>query len=458
MKHYDVIVIGSGAGLDVLDNAVELGLKAALVDRGPVGGTCLNLGCIPSKLLIFPADRIMEIREAARLGVEARVESIDFPAIMKRRRQVVHEDSDGIRRYLESSDALDFYDGTGEFIAPYTLRVGSTEIKAEKIFIAAGTRPAMPPIQGLDKVDYLTNETLLELDERPDSLVIIGGGYIGVEFAHFFEAMGTRVTLLEMRCDILTGEEPEIIETVTRALRRRMEVITEARITDVASDGDQLGVIVNYERAGGSGAHSVRAQKLLVATGRVPNSDLLKVKQSGIETDEPGFIRVNEHLETGVKGIYAFGDINGREQFTHTAHAEAAVAAANGLHGHQAVMDYQASPHAVFTHPQIGSVGLTEAAARKSHTKIMVGRADYKDTALGTAMMDDDGFAKIILEQDTGKILGAHIVGPWASVLVQEVVNAMANEGGIDHIASGIHIHPALSELVLKALSNAVPE
>ena len=457
MKHYDVIVIGSGAGLDVLDTAVEHGLKAALVDRGPTGGTCLNVGCIPSKMLIFPADRVMEIREAEKLGIRAGVENIDFPGIMQRMRTVVAEDSAGIRQYLKTSKALDFYDGTGEFVAPYTLRVGSEKIKADKIFIAAGTRPVIPPFDGLDQVEYLTNETVLTLEARPESIVIVGGGYIGVEFAHFFEAMGTRVTLLEMSSGILAGEEPEVIEAVTRALKRRITVNTGAKVTGVAPDAGG-GVAVTYESGDTGSFGSVRAEKLLIAVGRIPNTDILKVDASGIETDEHGFIKVDEHMETGVTGIYAFGDINGKEQFTHTGHAEAAVAAANGLHGHKAVMEYHAAPHAVFTHPQVGSVGLTEAEARQKHGKIMVGRAEYADTALGTAMMNEDGFAKIIMEQESGKILGAHIVGPWASVLVQEVVNAMAGNGGVDQIASGIHIHPALSELVLKALANAVPE
>lgn len=457
MKHYDVIVIGSGAGLDVLDTAVEHGLKAALVDRGPTGGTCLNVGCIPSKMLIFPADRVMEIREAEKLGIRAGVENIDFPGIMQRMRKVVAEDSAGIRQYLKTSKALDFYDGIGEFVAPYTLRVGSEKIKADKIFIAAGTRPVIPPFDGLDQVEYLTNETVLALEARPESIVIVGGGYIGVEFAHFFEAMGTRVTLLEMSSGILAGEEPEVIEAVTRALKRRITVNTGATVTGVAPDAGG-GVAVRYESGDTGSVGSIRAEKLLIAVGRIPNTDILKVDASGIETDEHGFIKVDEHMETGVPGIYAFGDINGKEQFTHTGHAEAAVAAANGLHGHKAVMEYHAAPHAVFTHPQVGSVGLTEAEARQKHGKIMVGRAEYADTALGTAMMNEDGFAKIIMEQESGKILGAHIVGPWASVLVQEVVNAMAGNGGVDQIASGIHIHPALSELVLKALANAVPE
>ena len=454
MKEYDIIVIGSGAGLDILDTAVEHGRKVALIDRGPIGGTCLNVGCIPSKMLIFPADRVMEIREAARLGVEANITDIDFGAIMRRMHDVVNTDSNSIKRYLKESKELDYYDGLGEFIDEYTLKVGDQTLRANQIFIAAGTRPVVPPIKGLDSVEYLNNETLLQFEKTPKSMIIVGGSYIGVEFAHFFEAMGTEVTVLEMAPRLLPREEVEISEVVEKSLKRRMKVLTSVEAEAVVSSSDG-GVMLSYRHRGSGEMQQIHAEKLLLATGRRSNSDLLKVEKSGIAVDEQGFVKVDEYLETNVKGIYAVGDINGRELFTHTAHAEAAVAAANGIHGQRQKMDYRASPHAVFTHPQVASVGLSEAEAAKHHI-IMVGRADYRDTALGTAMMDEEGFAKIILEQNTGRILGAHIVGPWASVLIQEVVNAMASDGGLNQITAGIHIHPALSELVIKAFSKAV--
>lgn len=455
MKKYDVIVIGSGAGLDILDTAVGLGMKAALIDRGPTGGTCLNVGCIPSKMLIFPADRVMEIREASRLGIKAEISGIDFGLIMRRMHHVVNDDSAGIRRYLESSPDLDFYDGRGEFVAPYILQVGKQKLTAEKIFIAAGTRPMLPPINGLETVEHLNNESLLNLAKAPESLVIIGGGYVGVEFAHFFEAMGTEVTVLEMQAAILPGEEPEISEVVEKALAARMTIMTGTEVSEVglAPNGR---INVYYRRNHKGDVKFIAAEKLLIATGRRSNTDLLKTENADLKLDGNGFIAVDEYLETNQKGIYAVGDINGKELFTHTAHAEAAVAVANGLHGHRIKMNYRASPHAVFTHPQVASVGLSQSSAYEEY-KILVGRADYKDTALGTAMGDEDGFFKVILEQETERILGAHVVGPWASVLIQEVINAMAVEGGLNHIAAGIHIHPALSEVVLKALSNAAP-
>jgi mycothione reductase len=306
----------------------------------------------------------------------------------------------------------------------------------------------------LVSVDYLTSETILSLKAAPKSLIIIGGGYIGVEYAHFFEAMGTEVTILEMGPRLLPAEETEVSAFLQMALARRMTVHTQCAAATVEKPLDG-GVVVHLEHGSTGQKSQLKAEMLLVAAGRQSNADLLKVEKCGIAIDDNGFIKANARMETNVKGIYAVGDANGREMFTHTSHAEAAVAAANGIHGQQEVMDYTAAPHAVFTHPQVASVGLTEEEAAKKH-KIMVGRADYGDITLGQAMMQQEGFAKVIMERGSGKILGCHIIGPWASALIQEVVNAMARKGGgFDDIARGIHIHPALPELVVRAFYNA---
>lgn len=453
MKEYDLIIIGSGAGTDILEAAVEHGLKTALIDDGPAGGTCLNVGCIPSKMLIFPADRIIEVREAARLGIDAEITNIDFALIMDRSRRLVEAERLHVEEQLKKSRALDYYTETAEFVARNTLKVGGRNLKASLIYLASGSRPLIPPIPGLDSVKYLTNETLLHLRELPKSLIIIGGGYVGVEYAHFFQAMGSDVTLVEMGPRLVPSEEPEISELLLSSLARRLEVRVNSVAESVAQT-DFGGVAVRVLNQENNRSETITADKLLIAAGRRSNSDRLKVEKSGIKTDDKGFICVNAYLETSVKGIYAIGDANGREMFTHTSHAEAAVAAANGIHGQKKTMNYWAAPHAVFTHPQIASVGLTENAARQKY-KVAVGRADYADIALGGAMMQREGFAKIVLEQETGKILGGHVIGPWASVVIQEVINVMARRGSAEDIGRGIHIHPALSELIIKAVYNA---
>ena len=451
MKKYDVIVIGSGCGINIVDEALAHGLSVALVDKGPLGGTCANLGCIPSKMLIFAADRIAEIQEAKKLGIEAEIRNIDFNFIMERMRKVLRESQEHMKQELSHAENLDFYEGEGHFVDDYTLEVNGERIKGAKIFIASGSRPLIPPIKGLESLGYLTNETVLQLKERPDNLIIIGGGYIAVEYGHFFAAMGTRVTILEMADRLVLAEEPEISEILKKELSRRMDVYTDVQAETVKNNGHDLTVVVTDLKGGRH--KEFTAQRILMAVGRRSNADLLKVENTGVEVDKRGFIRVNEYLETTKKHIFAVGDINGQQMFTHVANVEASLAADNAIHGSKIKMDYSAAPHAVYTHPQIASVGMTEEAARKAH-KVLVGKAKYSDVAQGEAMMEENGFAKAIVEADTGKILGFHIIGPYAPILIQEVINVMASGGSIDQIQTSMHIHPAITELIPEVLSN----
>jgi mycothione reductase len=451
MKKYDVIVIGSGCGINIVDEALAHGLSVALVDKGPLGGTCANLGCIPSKMLIFVADRIAEIQEAKKLGIEAEIRNIDFKFIMERMRKAIRESQEHMTQELSHAENLDFYEGEGHFVADYIIEVNGEKIKSDKIFIASGSRPLIPPIKGLENLGYLTNETVLQLKERPDNLIIIGGGYIAVEYGHFFAAMGTRVTILEMTDRLVLAEEPEISEILKKELSRRMGVYTGVQAEEVKKNVSGVTVTVNDLKAGSK--KEFTAQRILVAVGRRSNADLLKVENTGVEVDKRGFVKVNEYLETTKKNIFAVGDANGQQMFTHVANAEAVLAADNAIHGNKMKMDYSAAPHAVYTHPQITSVGLTEEAARKAH-KVLVGKAKYSDVAQGEAMMEENGFAKAIVEADTGKILGFHIIGPYAPILIQEVINAMASGGGIDQIQTSMHIHPAITELIPEVLSN----
>ena len=451
MKKYDVIVIGSGCGMNIVDEALAHGLNVALVDKGPLGGTCANLGCIPSKMLIFAAGRIAEIQEARKLGIEAEINNIDFGFIMERMRKSIRENQEHMRQGLSHEENLDFYEGEGHFVDDYTIEVNGEKINGNKIFIASGSRPLIPPIKGLDSVDFLTNETVLQLKERPDSLIIIGGGYIAVEYGHFFAAIGTKVTMLEMADRLVLAEEPEIAEVLKKELGRRMNVYTNIRADEVKENGRGVTVIATDAKSGVK--KEFTAQRILVAVGRRSNADLLKVENTGVEVDKRGFIKVDEYLETTKKNIFAVGDANGQQMFTHVANVEASLAADNAIHGRKIKVDYSAAPHAVYSHPQIASVGMTEEDARKAH-KVLVGKAEYSDVAQGEAMMEKNGFAKAVLEAGTGKILGFHIIGPYAPILIQEVINAMASGGGIDQIQTSMHIHPAITELIPAFLSN----
>jgi mycothione reductase len=449
MKKYNIIVIGSGCGMNIVDEARGHGMSVALVDKGPLGGTCANLGCIPSKMLIFTADRITEIQEAKKLGIEAGIKNIDFAAIMERMRKSVRETQEYMRKAITGAENLDFYEGEGYFSGEDTIEVRGETIKGEKIFIASGSRPLIPPLKGLNEVDFLTNESVLQLKEKPESLIIIGGGYVAVEYGHFFAAMGTKVTILEMANRLVLSEEPEISELLKKELSRRMGVYTGYQAEEVKKSGQGAAVTVKDMKTGGK--KEFIAQRILVAVGRRSNADLLKVENTGVETDKRGFIRVNERLETTKKNIYAVGDANGQQMFTHVANMEAMLAADNAIHGSKGKIDYSAAPHAVYSHPQIASVGMTEAVASKEH-KILVGRASYSEVAQGEAMMEKDGFAKAVVEADSGKILGFHIIGPYAPILIQEVIDTMAGGGTVDHILSSMHIHPAIPELIPETL------
>jgi dihydrolipoamide dehydrogenase len=451
MKQYDVVVIGSGAGSLISEAAVSKGLKVAVVDKDTLGGTCMNLGCIPSKMLIYAADRVTEIQEAEKLGIHAEIKSIDFRYIMQRMRKSRQESRKYVRKGIRDSKNLDLYEGVGHFIKAYTMEIDGKKIKGDKIFIASGSRPSIPPIKGLDGVDYLTNENALELQERPNSLIIIGGGYIAVEYAHFFAAMGTGVTIIEMLSRIAQSEEPEISELLEKELKKRVDIYTNTQAEEIKKSQGGASVITKNKISGDVKEFS--AEKIMIAVGRRSNADLLKVEETGVELDKRGFIKVNDSLETTKTNIFALGDANGQQMFTHVANREASVAWYNATHKAKVKMDYGAAPHAVYSHPQIASVGLTEENARKDY-HILVGRAKYSDTAKGEAMMEDVGFAKAIVDGHSKKILGFHIIGPYAPELVQEVINAMASGGQIQSINKGMHIHPALPELIVRTFEN----
>jgi mycothione reductase len=451
MKEYDVMVVGAGdVGLGVAFKALADNVRVALIEKGDVGGTCVNVGCVPSKTLIYAADRIMEIREAEKLGITAEIKGIDFDAVMKRMREAVNSGRGAIKEALERDGNVDFYRSAGRFVDDYTLETGGERIRGKKIFIASGTRPFIPPVKGLDEVNYLTNESLLGLKKSPESIVIMGGGYVGVEYAHFFEAMGSKVTVVEKSPALVIHEEPEIQELLRKKLQERMAVLTNTEVVEVKGEERGCRVVV---RSDDRGREELTAEKILVAVGRKSNADLLDVQKTGVETDRANFLRVNDYLETGKNNIWALGDAIGRQMFTHAGDREAEVAWHNAMHEEKLKMDFINVPHAVFTHPQIASVGLTEAEAGKEHA-VRVGRAKYSDTVKGSAMVERDGFAKAVVEKVTGRILGFHIIGPYAPILIQEIVNAMIHDNDVSYITESMHIFPALGDLITETLDN----
>ena len=450
MKEYDVIILGSGAGANLVEDAISHKKTIAFVDKGPLGGTCLNVGCIPTKLIGYPADRIMEIREAEKFGISAEIKNIDFASIMERMRNSVRLSHDHIKENVEEANDFDFLFGEARFIEDYVLEVNNQTIRGKTIFIATGARPLIPPLKGIESIEYLTNETALQLTKKPASIIIIGGGYIAAEFAHFFEAMGTQVTIIQRNRHLVPEEEPEISELLKTALSRRMVVHTNTNAVEIRQTG-KITTVVAKEVASGRQLECM-AEQVMIAAGRKSNADILQVKITGVQTNEDGYIIVDDHYETTKKNIWAFGDAIGKKMFRHTANHEASLAWNNAAHGKKSKLNYLTVPHAVFTWPEIASVGLTEGEAVRLMGKqdILVGKAMYTDVARGEAMMETEGFTKTIVHKKSGKILGYHIIGPQASILIQEVINTMASDGKLWSLANGIHIHPALSEVVLK--------
>ncbi len=456
MERFDVIVIGSGSGMLVASTAIDQGFRTALVENGKMGGTCINVGCVPSKMLIYPIDVIAAMKESGKIGVHATLDSVDFSNIMNRMHALVNHDSGHQAQAVEATPNLTWFKEKGEFISDYTMQVGAHTITATNIFIVSGARPGIPPVKGIDKIEYLTSDTVLELKTPPKSVLIVGGGYIGMEYGHFFSSIGTKTTILQRPDRVVPEEEPEISELLKKQMQQRMEIYTGYEVTEAKQEGTTKTLFARNRQDGS--LHEFSAEAVLVATGRVSNADILKPEKTGIELDEHNFIKVNGYLETSKKNIWAFGDAIGVQMFKHVANYEAGVVWHNAVHEHKAKMDFAAAPHAIFSHPQVASVGLTEKQAKEQYHSILVGMAPYSETAMGAAMGFPEGFVKVIAQVETGKILGAHIIGPEASILIQEIVNAMVSEDGtFAPIAQGMHIHPAMSEVVQNAFGNLRP-
>jgi dihydrolipoamide dehydrogenase len=458
MKEYDLIAVGSGSAVSIVSAAIERNpnLKVAVIDKDDPGGICLTRGCIPSKLLLYPAEMVRIIERADEFGIDVDMKKVDFERVMERMGTIINEEIEMIRHGLSNSKNIDYYPTIAEFTAPYTLKVGSETIKSKMILLCTGSKPMIPPIEGLENTGYLTSDTVLGIRKLPESIAIIGGGYIAAEYGHFFSAMGSKVTIIGRNLQFLPQEEPEISALAKRKFQQHMEVMTnhEVREAERTSTGHKKLTAVNRENGK---EIEVTAEKILVATGRASNTDVLNPERGGIETDRRGWIIVDDYLETTQSNVWALGDANGKYPFKHVANYEALVTYYNAIMNEKVKADYHAIPHAVFSYPEIGSVGLKEKEAIEKHGKdnVLIGIQKYEDTAKGEAMEAKDYFAKVIVEKGTMKILGAHIIGPYASVLIQEIINLMYTpQQSAEPIIKGMHIHPALNEVVERAFNS----
>ncbi|MGI8833588.1 MAG: dihydrolipoyl dehydrogenase family protein [Nitrososphaeraceae archaeon] len=467
MQKYDLIVIGGGSGLDVA-NAVAAsrhGLKVAIIEKDRMGGTCLNRGCIPSKMLIHSADVAEIIKHAGIFGIKVDGFSIDFQKIISRVNGITDSDSNEIKNGLMHSENPKLFTKKGKFIGEKTLSVGEEEkiITADKILIASGTRPNIPEIKGLEGSGYITSDEALRLKRQPQVLTFIGGGYIACELAHFYGSLGTTINIIQRGNVLIPNEDEEISQKFTEIFSKKYNVYPGYNTESVSkkdNEADNDSVFHVVAKNSEDKLVELQSDQLLVSAGRSPNSDELDLKKTGVNVNERGFILVDEYLETNVKGIFALGDVVGRYQFKHNANNEAQYAFNNILNPDRKIpVDYGVMPHAIFSSPQVAGVGFTEQQLKTENKEegkdYLKSIYPYIQTGMGEALEDRDGFVKFLVNREDRKILGCHIIGTDASTLIHEVLVAMkAGGGSIDSITKTIHIHPALSEVIARAASD----
>jgi mycothione reductase len=448
---FDLIIVGSGSGNSIPESLADW--NVAIVERDVFGGTCLNRGCIPSKMFVLPADLIVEAEHSGRLGIDVRFHGADWPAIRDRVFGRIDPIAAGGREYRRSgSPNVTLIEGTARFVGDKLLDVERRLITAPQILVAAGSRPVVPPITGLVETGFHTSDSIMRLDTLPERLGIIGGGYIAVEMGHVFSALGSRVSMFNRSDRLLRTHDDDVALAFTEIFAGR----TDLHLGHVPNKVERRDGVIVVHCAG----QEVEVDELLVATGREPNSDLLDAEEGGLTLHHHGTIVVDEHMRTSVDGVWAIGDIANQYQLKHVANAEAAVAFWNIAHPDELrSIDYRAVPAAVFTNPQIAAVGLTEREARTAGHDIVVGRRDFGATAYGWALEDATSFAKVVVDRASGLILGAHIMGPQAATLIQPLIQAIQFDQTAHDMADGqFWIHPALTEVVENALLDALAQ
>ncbi|GAA1426707.1 mycothione reductase [Microlunatus lacustris] len=460
MQHFDLVIIGSGSGNSIPDERFA-DLSVAMVDKGVFGGTCLNVGCIPTKMFVHPADLAASPGHAARVGVDLELRAVRFAEIRDRIFGRIDPISEGGLKWRSSNENVTVFREAAHFLDPHTLQVGAETITADRVVLAAGSRPVIPDLPGLDTVRYHTSDTVMRLPQLPRSMVIVGGGYIGAEFGHVFSSYGTEVTVVVRGDRMLRGEDVEVSERFTDLIRRRVDLRTRTTITGVRpAAGGGEAVTLTLRGVDGGEEQEVTADVLLVATGRIPNGDTLALEAAGVAVGEDGYVVVDAQQRTTAEHIWALGDVSSPDQLKHVANHEARVVQHNLLHPDAPVeSDHRFVPHAVFSDPQVASVGLTEERARAQGLDVVTATQQYGDVAFGWAMEDTDHFVKLVADRSTGLLVGAHLIGPEASSLIQTLIQAMSFGQHPHAVARGQYwIHPAMAEVVENALLQLPPE
>jgi mycothione reductase len=452
MKNFDVIVIGSGGGAKITSPAAALGLKVAAIEKDALGGTCLNRGCIPSKMLIHPADVALEIKDAHRFDIHNNPQfSVDFAKLVTRISNTVDKDSASIVAGYNKNPNITYIKGTAQFVSDKIIEVNGEQLTADKIIVGVGTRPFIPAIEGLEGTPYWTSTEALRSTILPKRMIIVGGGYIACELGHAYGALGTETHFI-IRSKLLRNEDNQIGEEFTRVFATRHNI---HRGTPSKVEYTNGNFILTYVDDKGL-TQALVADALLVAAGIIPNTDNLNLKSTQIELTDKGFIKVDKHLETQVKGVYALGDCIGQYFFRHSVNFEGEYLFNSVfVEKESKPIHYPPVPHAIFTHPQVAGVGKTEEECKAEGLDYVVGLNPYKSSAMGMALLSDHGFCKLLIERKTKKILGGHIIGDEASNMIHMIIALMTKHGTLDDLLNMIYIHPALPEIVRNAARKA---
>ena len=450
-QNYDLIIVGAGSGNSIINGEMD-GWRIAIVERWTFGGTCLNRGCVPSKMFIYAAD-VAETAgrdNATPYGVTTRFESADWQAIVQRIFGRIDPIAESGRQYRYGLKNVTVYEGDANFVGERALEIDGTVITGDRIVIATGARSFVPDIHGIDEVPFHTSDTIMRIAHLPKRLVVLGGGFIAAEMSHVFRSFGTHVTIVNRSHRLLCAEDHDVSSRFTEVARERFDLVLGAKVTRAYMTAMGIGLHITTD----AGEITVEGDTLLVAAGRQPNGDQIHAKAAGVEVGPVGEVVVDEFGRTTADGVWALGDVNGRYQLKHMANGEARIVQHNLLHPDDLrPLDTRPAPHAVFSSPQVGAVGLTQTQAEATGEPICVITHPYAATAYGWGLEDHIGFCKLIGDPRTRTLVGAHVIGYQASILVQGLIQGMHLGSTVDELATGqIWIHPVLNEVVEQAL------
>jgi len=454
-ERYDAIVVGAGqAGPALAARLDREGLKTALVERKLIGGTCVNVGCIPTKTLVASARAVHMARRGGEYGFNAGDVKVDMMAVKARKDGVVKQSADGLASWIAGMKNVTLIEGQARFTAPRTLDVGGRTLQAGRIFLNVGGRAVVPEIPGIDDVAYLTNSTMMALDRVPEHLVIVGGSYIGLEFAQMYRRFGAKVTIVEMAERLIAREDPDVSDEIRKILEAEgIAVRLNHKCLDAHRHGKDIAIGLECE-----GPHKhARGSHLLLAVGRVPNTDDLGLDKAGIEKDQRGYIQVDDGLKTTNPRVWALGDCNGKGAFTHTAYNDYEIVADNLLNNAGRKVSDRIPVYALYTDPPLGRAGMSEAEIKKAGIKALVGKRPMTRVARAVEKGETQGFLKIHVEESSKRILGAALLGVGCDEAVHSLIDAIYAKTPYTEFQKHVRIHPTVSELLPTTLENLKP-